>query len=257
MTSIRGRGRVGLALSFVLALPGAVAAETVTVFAAASLRDAFGAVERRFEAQSGIEVRTSFASSGTLARQIAQGAPADLYISANPQWMDHLEQRKTIDTASRVDLLRNALVLVTARDRAFADLLASSEVLLRALGDGRLAMGHPAHVPAGTYGRQALRSLGLWQAVESRIARAADVRAALALVTRSGAPLGIVYRSDAVASDGVRVVASFPPDSHPPIVYPAAIVPGGRTESAHRLLAFLRGAQARRALERFGFERID
>ena len=177
-------------------------AQEVLVFAAASLQDAFDAVIEEYQAQGGGEVSASYASSSTLARQIEQGAPADVFISANPEWMDYLEERGLLRAGSRTDLLGNGLVLVAPPESETTVEIAPGFDLAGALDGGRLAMGDPDHVPAGIYGRAALESLGVWQAVEPQVARADNVRAALALVARGEAPLGMVYRSDAVADDG-------------------------------------------------------
>jgi molybdate transport system substrate-binding protein len=166
------------------------------------------------------------ASSATLARQIEHGAPADLFVSASTEWMDHLEAYALVTPSSRQVLVGNSLVLVAhARDAAPLDLAAEASLSER-LGSGRLAVGDPAHVPAGRYAREALDALGLWAHVAARLAPAGDVRAALALVERGEAPLGVVYATDAEASDGVTVVASFPAESHSPVWYPMATVAG-------------------------------
>lgn len=224
----------------------------VTAFAAASLRDAFSAVSQAFERDTGIRVRTSYAASGTLARQIERGAPAEVFISANSHWMDYLDEHDAIAAGSRYDLLRNRLVLIAPADSDVRLPIARDFPLADALGKRRLAMGHPAHVPAGEYGKQALQALGVWRSVKAKVARAANVRAALALVVRGGAPLGIVYRTDAMAADGVRIVDTFPADSHRPIVYPAARVPRDDAD-ADRLLAYLRSKRALQLFGEYGF----
>ncbi|MBP5855400.1 molybdate ABC transporter substrate-binding protein [Marivibrio halodurans] len=240
-------------------------APTLTVFGAASLTDALDAAVAAYRDDHPGTVRLVFESSSTLARQIEQGAPADLYLSANPRWMDYVAERGLIDTESRRQLLANSLALIAPADReadsgaADDDILGDGDRLLAALGgDGRLAMGDPDHVPAGIYGRQALTSLGYWAAIEPRVARAANVRAALALVARGETPLGIVYATDAAAEDGVRTVAAFPASSHPPILYPAAITAHAaadpaRAEATRRLLDFLAGDEATAIFARFGF----
>lgn len=248
--AFRAAALAGLLLA--VATPG-LATSRVTAFAAASLRDGFGAVGSAFERSTGIDVRTSYASSGTLARQIARGAPADVFLSADPLWMDYLQERDAIVRASRFDLLTNRLVLVAPAGSDVTLAIGPGFPLARTLGEGRLAIGHPGHVPAGAYGRKALESLGVWEAVEPKLARAPDVRSALALVTRARAPLGIVYRSDAVASQRARLVDTFPAGSHPPIVYPVARVRGADAAAVERLLAFLRGDGARRLFARAGF----
>ena len=188
------------------------------MIAAASLTDALDAALAAYQSAGGGPVNAAYASSSTLARQIEQGAPADVFISANPEWRDYLAERTLIRRGSRADLLGNGLVLVAPRGDAVALEIAPGFDLLGALQGGRLAMADPDHVPAGTYGRAALESLGVWQAVAPHVARADTVRVALALVARGEAPLGVVYRSDALADATVRVVDAFPEGSHAPIV---------------------------------------
>jgi molybdate transport system substrate-binding protein len=250
------RAKTGLLLAILLCLQPATADDTLTVFAAASLRDAAGAAFQAFHEQTGVGVRPAFASSGTLARQIERGAPADAYLSANERWMDHLAARDAIVPETRTVVAGNRLVLITRRDRDLRLRIEPGFALRAALGGGRLALGNPEHVPAGRYARQALRSLGVWASIEGRVARASDVRGALALVTRAGAPLGIVYRSDALVERDVRIVDTFPRGSHESIVYPAAGVRGGDVEGARRLLEFLRGDTGRAILRRYGFEPV-
>jgi molybdate transport system substrate-binding protein len=228
-------------------------AQELLVFGAASLRNALDAVIETYQAGGGVPVRASYASSSTLARQIEQGAPADLFVSANPQWMDYLEQRDLLRAGSRADLLGNGLVLVAPLDSTAQVEIAPGFDLAGALGGGYLAMGDPDHVPAGIYGRAALESLGVWDAVAPRVARADNVRAALALVARGEVPLGVVYRSDAVADDSVKVVGEFPQDSHPPIVYPVAIMADSKHPEAADLAALLQSKTAGAIFERFGF----
>jgi molybdate transport system substrate-binding protein len=228
-------------------------AQELLVFAAASLKDALDAAIVEYTAETGRAVVASYASSSTLARQIEQGAPADLFISANPEWMDYLAERGLIRADSRADLLGNGLVLVAPKDSAVSVEIAPGFDLPGALVGGRLAMGDPDHVPAGTYGKAALESLGVWRAVAPAVIRADNVRAALALVARGEAPLGIVYRSDAVADADVRVVAVFPPDSHPPIVYPLAVIAESKHPAAAELALFLRSEAAAPLFERYGF----
>ena len=197
-----------------------------------------------------------FAASSTLARQIEQGAPADLFLSADEQWMDYAEQRGLILPETRRAVLGNALVLIAPADsRAGPVTLTPGAELAKLLGDdGRLAVGDPAHVPAGIYAAAALTSLGLWQALAPRLARAENVRAALLLVERGEAPLGIVYATDAAASRRVRVLGTFPADSHPPISYPFALTQrGAGNAAAHDLLAYLSGPQAAETWRRYGF----
>ena len=232
-------------------------AEAVTVFAAASLQDGLRDLARDWAARGHPLPRLSFAASSALARQIEQGAPADLFLSADEAWMDYLQQRGLILPATRSSVLGNALVLVAPADRAGGPALGIGRDtdLAALLGPGgRLAVGDPAHVPAGRYAEAALRWMGQWQALAPRLARADNVRAALLLVERGEAPLGIVYATDAMASRGVRVLGAFPVESHPPISYPFALTRrGGASPGTAALLAFLTGAEAAPAWRRHGF----
>jgi molybdate transport system substrate-binding protein len=241
------------AMALAFAVPSAVAAETVTVFAAASLTNAMTEIEDRFEAVTGHDVVVSLAGSSALARQIQQGAPADIFISANPGWMDTLEKDGLVETGTRLDLLENAIVLIAHSDGTDPIEIGPGTDLAGMLGDGRLAMALVDAVPAGIYGKAALESLGLWGDVASRVAQSDNVRAALALVATGEAPYGIVYATDAVAEDRVRVVGTVPPGTHPPIVYPAADIAGRDTEAEAAFLDYLRGAEASAAFERQGF----
>lgn len=254
------RGAIGAALAVATALAavsGAQAAD-LTVFAAASLKNALDEIAADYAKETGESVALSFAGSSALARQIQQGAPADVFLSANTDWMDVLEEERLIRPETRVDLLRNRLALI-AHGKGAAPVEISPELdLAGMLGEGRLAMGLVEAVPAGIYGQAALRALGLWPSVEDKIAQADNVRAALALVALGAAPLGVVYATDAAASDEVTVIGVFPEDSHPPIRYPAAVATeSARPEAAARFLAYLRGEAARAAFERQGFLMID
>lgn len=231
--------------------------QDLLVFAAASLKDALDAVIEESAASGSTAVAASYASSSALARQIEQGAPADIFVSANPAWMDYLMERDLIRDGTRTDLLGNGLVLVAPAESEIELTIAPGFDLLGALDGGRLAMGDPDHVPAGIYGKAALASLGVWELVASRVARADNVRAALALVSRDEAPLGIVYRSDAVADPGVRVVGVFPSESHPPIIYPVAVLAESKHPAAAGLVEFLKSAAAAQVFERFGFIVVD
>jgi len=250
---------IGLSCAALLLAASAPAAraDDVLVFAAASATGAVEAVVAAFRALPATapdtRVRASFASSGTLARQIAAGAPAHLFLSANERWMDWLAGEQKIAGDTRRNLMRNALVLVAPQTSRTRLELAQGLDLAAALGNGRLALPDPDHVPAGIYAKQALERLGAWQAVANRAARAQDVRAALVLVERGEAPLGIVYATDAKASDRVRVVDTFPRASHAPIVYPAALIQGRATAEARALLDFMASDEARAIFARFGF----
>jgi molybdate transport system substrate-binding protein len=246
--------RVLMILSVLLLPVLARAQEAPTVFAAASLTDAMKDVAALWQ-QAGHPVpHLSFGASSTLARQIEQGAPANLFASADTKWMDYLAERNLIAPGTRQDLLSNALVLIAPADHPqhvtigpntdFAALLGSS---------GRIATGDPAHVPVGLYAKQALTHLGKWDALATRIAATEDVRAALLLVERGEAPLGIVYATDAAVAPKVMVAGVFPPSSHDPVVYPFAVIKSGDTPEARALLAFLAGPQARAVFAKRGF----
>lgn len=232
----------------------------VLVFAAASLTDALAEVGQAYAAQSDNKVTFSFASSSTLARQIAQGAPAEIYISANVKWMDYLQQDGDIQADSRKDLLANKLALVAPQGSPIDHVdIRPGFPLADLLGDGRLAMGNPAHVPAGVYGKQALQSLHVWSTVKDRVARSANVRAALALVALGETPLGIVYRTDAFAADDVKIVGLFPKGSHKAIIYPAALTRAAEKKdaAARDFYAFMGSDKAGAILESYGFKVLD
>lgn len=233
----------------------ALAQPGVTVFAAASLADALRALGQDWAARGHPPPRLSFAASSALARQIEQGAPADLFLSADEAWMDHLQSRSLIEAETRRSPIGNALVLIAPADRARPVTLARGTDLLAMAAGGRIATGDPAHVPAGRYAQAALEWMGQWQAVAPRLARAENVRAALLLVERGEAPLGIVYATDAAAARGVAVIGTFPPESHTPITYPIALTRRGATSTEARALhAFLTGPEAAATWQRFGFK---
>ncbi len=234
--------------------PMAEESDTVTVFAAASTTNAVTEIGRLFENRKMGKFRSSFASSSTLAKQIERGAPANVYISANVKWMDYLESKKMIAPDTRFNLLSNRIVLIAPKDSPIDHIdIHPGFDLVKLLGDGRLAMGDPDHVPAGIYGMRALEKLGVWPSVEKRIARAKDVRAALALVERGETPLGQVYATDAAISKKVKEVGVFPQDSYPPIVYPVAIVAGEKSEGTIRFIEFLKSPEAGAIFEKYGF----
>lgn len=238
-----------LLLALLLMLPQALWAGNVTVFAAASLKTALEQVATQWQAETGHTVTLSFAGSSALARQIEAGAPADIFLSANPGWMDHLAAKGLIRNDSRVDLLGNALVLIGPAGDAPMTL---SDLPAR-LGNGPLAMALIDAVPAGIYGKEALMSLGLWAAIQDRVAQTDNVRAALALVALGEAPLGITYHSDALAEPRVAVLATFPADSHPPITYPAALTSDSTSPQAGAFLAYLQSPEASAILGHAGF----
>ena len=235
-----------------LALAPALAqAEPVVVFAAASLKTALDRIETAYEAASGEALAISYAGSSALARQIQAGAPAQVFVSANQGWMDQLQQDGLIAEDSRADLLRNSVVLIAhgeAGDAApaagIAPSIAPDSDLLGALDGGRLAMALVEAVPAGIYGKAALTSLGLWETVAPQVAQADNVRAALALVAAGEAPLGVVYATDAAAEPRVHVLARFPADSHPPVIYPATVTAQGDAPAARAFLAHLQSPEA-------------
>jgi molybdate transport system substrate-binding protein len=237
----------------VLVAPLRAMAADVTVFAAASLKESMDEQARRFEAASGNKVIVSYGASNALAKQIESGAPADVFISADLDWMNYLDQRKVLKSNTRSNLLDNTLVLVEPAAGTSILKIAPNFPLASALGPEKLAMANPDSVPAGKYGKSALQSLGVWKSVEAKIARAETVRAALALVARGEAPFGIVYRTDAMADKGVKVVDVFPPNSYPPIVYPIAVVAGANSSAADALVEYLRSAAARPVWEKYGF----
>ncbi len=242
-----------LAALALLAAPVAASAADLTVFAAASLKTALDDVVEDWSAATGGRAAVSYAGSSALARQIAQGAPADVFISANPGWMDALEAEGRIAPGSRVDLLGNRIVLIAHGAGAAPVALAPGVDLAGMLGDGPLAMALVDAVPAGIYGKAALEWLGVWEAVAPRVAQVDNVRAALALVATGAAPMGVVYATDAAADARVSVVGTFPREAHPPIVYPAALVAGRESAAARGFLDWLQGDAARAAFARQGF----
>lgn len=226
----------------------------ITVFAAASLTNAMQDIAAEYKKEKNVEVVSSFASSSTLARQIEAGAPADLFISADQKWMDYAVQKKSIDTASRTTLLGNSLVVVAPKTSPQGEMTINKETPWTSLlKDGRLAVGEPEHVPAGIYAKEALQKLGAWDTLSPKLAPAEDVRGALALVERNEAPLGIVYGSDAVAGKGVKVVGTFPEDSHKKVEYPVAIVDGHKNATVSAFYDYLKGPQASAIFKRYGF----
>ncbi|MGA9604379.1 MAG: molybdate ABC transporter substrate-binding protein [Methyloceanibacter sp.] len=224
------------------------------VFAAASLKDAIDAADAGFAKESGKQPVPSYAASSTLAKQIEQGAPADIFISADEDWMNYLADRKLIKPDTRFDLLGNTLVLIAPKDSKIETNIAEGFPLATLLGDGHLAMANTDSVPAGKYGKAALTKLGVWDQVKDKIAQADNVRAALKLVSTGEAPLGIVYGTDARSDPNVKVVDTFPEGTHPPIIYPIAITASSTNADAPALLAYLKSSAAQSLFKDQGFK---
>jgi molybdate transport system substrate-binding protein len=229
------------------------ARQPLVVLAASSLQEALTAEADAWARQDHPRPTLSFAASSALARQVSSGAPADLFVSADEQWMDALEEAGSLKVGTRRDLLSNAIVLIAPKDSAIRVDLTDPPSLASALGSGRLAMADPEAVPAGRYGKSALEHLGAWGKVAGKVAAAENVRAALKLVETGEAPLGIVYATDAAASHKVRVVAAFPADSHPPIRYPVGILAASRNAQAASFENFLASPPGQAIFARYGF----
>lgn len=225
----------------------------VTVFAAASLQTALNAIGVAWRRETGKAVTFSYAASSALARQVEQGAPADVFASADQAWMDWLQQRSLIKAETRVTLLANSLVLIAGQDVQGTPAIAPGFALAAAIGESRLATGDPRAVPVGRYAQAALTALGVWSAVQPKIAGAENVRAALALVARGEARYGIVYATDARTEPRVKVVGTFPAGSHPPVEYPFALTASASHPDAAAFLTYLSSPAARRIFEAEGF----
>jgi len=210
-----------------------------------------------YQREKGQETATSYAASSTLAKQIEAAAPADVFISADLDWMDYLAKRNSIKPQTRANLLGNRLVLIAPANSAVKLDIAPSFPLARALGNGRLAIADPNGVPAGRYAKAALESLGVWSSVANKLAPAENVRATLALVSRGEAPVGIVYQTDAVADKGVKIVGTFPDNTHPPIIYPIAVVAASTNRGAPGYVAFLKSPTAGPIFEKQGFTVLE
>ncbi|MGA8277187.1 MAG: molybdate ABC transporter substrate-binding protein [Rhodanobacteraceae bacterium] len=235
-------------------MPVAARARDLLVFAAASMKPSLDAILALPESKAIGNIKASYAASSQLARQIEAGAPASLYISADEDWMDYLADRGLVAPDTREDLLVNGLVLVAPKDSTVKLVIEPGFDLIGALGtDGKLALAEPDSVPAGKYAKTALIHLGVWARVMTHVVAAQNVRAALNFVARGEAPLGIVYRSDAVSEPRVRVVATFPDSSHAPIVYPVAIVAANDSPAARRFLAMLHAPEQQTTFRRYGF----
>jgi molybdate transport system substrate-binding protein len=227
--------------------------KTLVVFAAASMKNALDDIDTAFTAKTGVKVSASYAASSTLAKQIEQGAPADIFVSADTDWMDYAIGKKNINEATRVNLLGNSIVLIAPKDSKIDDVAIGPDFdLAKLAGDGKIATGDVKAVPVGKYAKAALEKLGAWQAAEPKFAMAESVRAALTLVARGEAVLGIVYSTDAKVEPGVKIVGTFPADSHPPIIYPVAATATAKPE-ANDYISFLRSQAAKTVLEKYGF----
>lgn len=246
-----------LTAAVLFAVPSARASDAVTVFAAASLKTALDQVSGAWTAEKQRTARMSYAASSALAKQIEQGAPADVFFSADLDWMDYLAKKDLIDKASVTRLLGNTIVLIAPEDSDAKAEIAPGFPLAALLGDGRLAMGDVKSVPAGKYGKAALESLGVWASVEGKLAQAENVRAALKLVAAGEAPLGIVYRTDAEAEPAVKVLGVFPASSDPPIIYPVARVAASANADAADFIAFLKSPVAQEIFKSQGFTLLE
>jgi molybdate transport system substrate-binding protein len=262
MTETTRRGALAclagaLALLAAALTPAHAQPKDVTVFAAASLTNALQDLGKAYTDRTGVKVTFSFASSSAVAKQIESGAPADLFVSADTEWMDYLQQRGLIQVPTRKDILSNRLVLIAPAGSTVKLKIAPGFPLVQALGkDGRLSTGDPDFVPAGRYARSALSNLGVWNDVADRLLRAENVRSAMAFVARGEAPLGIVYLSDVGVDKKVRIVGTFPASSHLPIVYPAALVKGAKA-GAQDFYAFLQTPESRTVFEKYGFINLE
>lgn len=246
-------GFVAMSVLGGLPAPAVAQEKSLTVFAAASMKNALDDINAAYTTKTRVKIVASYAASSALAKQIEQGAPADIFVSADTDWMDYATQKKTINEPSRVNLLGNSIVLIAPKDSKIdAVTIGRGFDLAKLAGDGKVATGDVKSVPVGKYAKAALENLGSWTAAEPKFAMAESVRAALTLVARGEANLGIVYATDAKIEPGVKVVGSFPADSHPAIIYPVAATATAKPE-ANDYLAFLRSGAAKTVLEKYGF----
>jgi molybdate transport system substrate-binding protein len=228
-------------------------ADSILVFAAASLKETLENAGKAFTADTGTEVKFSFAASSALAKQIEAGAPADLFASADLKWMDYLDEKKFIRSETRKNIIGNRLVIVAPQSSVLKSIEFTEEAFTKALGDGKLATGEVNSVPAGIYAKSALQNLKLWTLVEPKLAQADNVRAALAFVARNEAPLGIVYETDARVEPQVKIIARFPAESHAPIIYPCAVTGQSKSPEAEHFLNYLTSPKAKAIFETAGF----
>jgi molybdate transport system substrate-binding protein len=225
----------------------------VVVFAAASLKNALDDVNAQWQKETGKKAAISYGASSAIAKQIEQAAPAQMFISADLDWMDYVAQKNLIKPDTRSNLLGNRIVLIAPKDKAQAIDIKPGFDLAKVVGDGRLAMANVDSVPAGKYGKASLEKLGVWDSVSGKLAQAENVRAALLLVSRGEAPAGIVYQTDAAADPNVKIIGTFPEDTHPPIVYPIALTASASNPDAAAFLAYVKSAKARPLFEAQGF----
>jgi molybdate transport system substrate-binding protein len=249
----------GIIIAFTILCGGSVSPpastqdRNLTIFAAASMKNALDDIDAAFTAKSGVKTSASYAASSVLARQIEQGAPADIFMSADTDWMDYATAKKVINETTRTNLLGNSIVLIAPKDSKIDKVaIGQGFDLAKLAGDGRIATGDVSAVPVGKYAKAALEKIGAWQAAEPKFAMAESVRAALTLVARGEAALGIVYATDARVEPGVKIVGTFPADSHPPIIYPVAATTTAQPDAAG-YLAFLRSTAAKTIFEKYGF----
>jgi molybdate transport system substrate-binding protein len=253
------RRPAGILAAFIILLgtahsPATAQEKALTVFAAASMKNALDDIDAAYTAKTGVKITVSYAASSALAKQIEQGAPADVFASADTDWMDYAIGKKTINEPTRVNLLGNSIVLIAPKDSKIDNVsIGQGFDLAKLAGDGKVATGDVKSVPVGKYARAALEKLGAWQAAEPKFAMADNVRAALTLVARNEAALGIVYSTDAKVDPGVKIVGTFPADSHPAIIYPLAATTTAKPETAD-YLAFLRSTAAKNIFEKYGFK---
>lgn len=253
LTGILCRSALAALLTIGAAGPTFAQGKDVLVFAAASLTNALDDINTQYRRETSRRVMISYAASSTLAKQIEAGAPADIFISADLDWMDYLAKRNLIKPATQTNLLGNHLVLVAPKNSRENLDIAPGFPLADKLGGGKLAMADTAAVPAGKYGRAALEALGVWRSVQNKIVQAENVRAALVLVARGEAPFGIVYQTDAAVEPGVRIAGVFPDNTHPPIIYSIALTADSLNPDAATFLAYLESPKARPHFETRGF----
>jgi molybdate transport system substrate-binding protein len=234
-------------------LPASAQEKGLTTFAAASMKNALDDVDAAYTAKTGIKVAASYAASSVLAKQIDQGAPADIFLSADTDWMDYATKQKTVKEATRTSLLGNSIVLIAPKDSTIGNVtIGRGFDLAKLAGNGKIATGDVSSVPVGKYAKAGLEKLGAWEASAPKFAMAESVRAALTLVARGEAVLGIVYATDAKVEPGVKIIGTFPADSHPPIIYPVAATASAGPQ-ADGYLAFLHSTEAKAIFERYGF----